>query len=97
MNNYHHVNKGSFASTNYSSNRVYLNTNNNNNYGSNEDIIEFDDSLNENVDSNSIGNGNYKSYLSEYRAKIPNNDSCDSNQSNNNMRYPRMNLNLMKI
>ena len=98
MNNYHHVNKGSFASTNYSSNRVYLNTNNNNNnnnYGSNEDIIEFDDSLNENVDSNSIGNGNYKSYLSEYKAKIPNNDSCDSNQSNNNIRYPRMNLNLI--
>ena len=90
MNNYGHVNKGSFASTNYSSNKVY-----HNNYGSSEDIIEFDDSLNENVDCNSIGNGNYKSYLSNYRAKIPNNESNDSIQTNNNIRYPIMNLNLV--
>ncbi len=90
MNNYGHINKGSFASTNYSSNKVY-----HNNYGSSEDIIEFDDSLNENVDCNSIGNGNYKSYLSNYRAKIPNNESNDSNQTNNNIRYPIMNLNLV--
>ena len=90
MNNYGHINKGSFASTNYSSNKVY-----HNNYGSSEDIIEFDDSLNENVDCNSIGNGNYKSYLSNYRAKIPNNESNDSIQTNNNIRYPIMNLNLV--
>ena len=36
------------------------------------------------VDENTIANGNYKTYITDYRARIPTNESIESNHSNKN-------------
>ena len=36
------------------------------------------------VDENAIANGTYKTYVTDYRARIPTNESIESNHSNKN-------------
>lgn len=81
-----HNSKGSFVSTQYSSNKNYHNK-----LSSNEEVcFDFEDSTDENTFTNS-------KYITEYRAKIPTNESMESNQSNKNKQPQNQQHNRMFI
>ena len=79
-----HNSKGSFVSTQYSSNKNYHNK-----LSSNEEVcFDFEDSTDENTFTN-------PKYITDYRAKIPTNESIESNQSNKNKQPPTQQHNRM--